>query len=212
MPTMSTQITLFIENDSGTLEFNTTRQSPYELIVHHFNEKNLTKLENIAHDILRSSSSLSEESISLLDKTLACIPKLADKENASSLTVDILTKALKSHSNAVNILAIRALGRIGDPAAVTPIMESYRKNKGHVGYNAIRIAAIETMGNLKDKKAVPLLTHALHGGAFEAHRALTSLAQVGIYQLFPSWNISSPEMITGTKYGPLIPSENQRNK
>jgi HEAT repeat protein len=76
---------------------------------------------------------------------------------------------------AVQWMAARALGRIGDPRAVEPLMNALGKSGGDLG-----VYIAEALGDLGDRRAVPILVEAAKSGDEPALRSvIETLGRLG---------------------------------
>ncbi len=97
-----------------------------------------------------------------------------------------LLELLESENRDSRAGALMALGYIRDPSAVDPILEYWRKlgiiaqKEDTFAEKYLRHEIIRALGNLNDKKAVPLLQQSLEtDDQYDRTRALISLASLG---------------------------------
>jgi HEAT repeat protein len=98
---------------------------------------------------------------------------------APAVDIKSLTKALHDIDADVAREAATALGTSGNAAAVEPLIEVVRNSNGYF-HSVVRSAAAASLGQLKDRRAIEALLHAVHDPitdpSTEAIRALTALA------------------------------------
>jgi HEAT repeat protein len=123
---------------------------------------------------------------------VASVQALAEIEDQRA--VRLLLKALKSNDAGVCAAALDSLGKVGGPEASEPILAMLHHKNGHVRLAAVeallralledpmwdvRRAAVETLGRLKDKKAVDPLTRTLADNDADVREA-TAIALGGL--------------------------------
>jgi hypothetical protein len=91
-----------------------------------------------------------------------------------------LVRWVRHQQDPIGIFAAEALGRIGSPAAVEPLIEAITDIASNTGMKTV---AAQSLGLLKDKKAVPALIHVLESEQRKqtqlAATIIESLGQLG---------------------------------
>jgi len=99
------------------------------------------------------------------------IKKMAEKKDIKGLT-----KALKHKDHSIRYGAARALGRLGDPRAVEPLVQALKDDS----YPFVREGAAQALGEIGETKAVPPLMKALKEEIWSVRqKAAEALVEIG---------------------------------